>query len=182
MFPASHIWSASIQVLAPPTLAKVECVFPKEAMAISDGIVFPSLATCTHNHPTVCSVCTSVPEQHASVTTALEHLKFHKMPPAAKSPVGLAISPSVQAIVVDGVAIVNPQLAAVIRNDTETVMASPEDSQAACPTHGKVIASGEARPFTTCIAIVHHLTRHSSREAHMSQSCCSLMCTLEYCM
>jgi len=158
MAPASHVRSAAVQIGAPTTLTKVEGIFPEKAMAVSDGIVFPSLATCTHNLPSVCSVCTSVPEQHPSVTTALKHLKFHKMPSAAKTPVGLTISPPVQTIVVDGVLVVNPQLAAIIRDNTEPVVACPEDSHAACPTHSKVIASGKTRPFTTCIAVVHHMS------------------------
>merc|ERR1719183_1478647 len=85
MFPASHVWPASIQVLAPPTLSKVESIFPEKAMTVGNGIVFPSLATCTHNHPSVSSIASSVPEQHPSVTTALKHLEFHKMPPTTKT-------------------------------------------------------------------------------------------------
>jgi hypothetical protein len=46
-----------------------------------------------------------------------------------------------QAIVVDRVPIVNPQLAAVIRDDAEAVMASPVNSHAACPSYSEMVTS-----------------------------------------
>jgi hypothetical protein len=60
-----------------------------------------------------------------------------------------------QAIIVDRVPIVDPQLTAIIGDNAEPVVARPENSHAACPTHSKVIASLESRPFTTCVAIVN---------------------------
>ena len=68
---------------------------------------------------------------------------------------GLAIAPIMQAIMIDRVAIVKPQLAATIKDNAETIRATPVDSQAACPTHSKVMTSGRTRPSTTRIAIVH---------------------------
>jgi len=85
-----------------------------------------------------------VPEQHTSMTTTLKHLKANKTPPSMQMLPGLSIAPTVQAIVVNGVSIVDPQLAPIIGNNAEIVVASFEDSQAACPTHGKVIASSKA--------------------------------------
>jgi len=60
-----------------------------------------------------------------------------------------------QAIIVDRVAIVKPQLAAFIKDNADPMRATPEDSQAACPTDSKVMTSGNTRPSTTCIAVVH---------------------------
>jgi hypothetical protein len=48
------------------------------------------------------------------MTTALEHLKPNQTPSSAKMPSGLAIAPTMQAIVVNCVSIVNPQLAPII--------------------------------------------------------------------
>jgi len=70
---------------------------------------------------------------------------------------GLTIAPTMQAIVVDCVPIVEPQLAAVIGDNAEVVMPCPEDSQAASPTHCKVIASFESGPFLACVAIVNSM-------------------------
>jgi hypothetical protein len=138
-------------------LTKVESVFPEETMAIS-GAEASTPATCTHNSPPIASVCTSVPEQHSSMPTTFKHLKFHKMPASALVSRGLAIAPAMQAIIVDSVPIVNPQLAPIIRDNAEPVMGCPEDSQAASPTHSKVIALSESRPFAACVAIVDSMS------------------------
>jgi hypothetical protein len=60
-----------------------------------------------------------------------------------------------QAIIVNRVPIVDPQLAPIIRDNTEMVMTCLEDSQTPCPTNCKVIASREPGPFATSVAIVH---------------------------
>merc|ERR1719424_1929475 len=70
-------------------------------------------------------------------------------------PSGRSTAPAVQAIIVNGVPIVNPQLAAIIRNKLEVVMARPEDSQAAGPSHCEVIPATIARPIAAGITIVH---------------------------
>jgi hypothetical protein len=59
-----------------------------------------------------------------------------------------------QAIIVDCVPIVDPQLAPIIRNNAETVLAWPPNAQNTCPAHGKVITSGETPPFAVCVAII----------------------------
>jgi hypothetical protein len=89
------------------------------------------------------------------MTTTLKHLKSNKTPPSMQVPSGLSVAPPVHAIVVNCVSIVDPQLAPIIGKDAEMVMASFEDSQAASPTHGEVIAPGEARPSAPCVAIVY---------------------------
>jgi hypothetical protein len=63
------------------------------------------------------------------------------MPPATNVPSGLPIAPAVQAVIVNCVLVVEPQLAAIIRDYAEMVMSCPENSQAACPTHSEVITS-----------------------------------------
>jgi hypothetical protein len=103
-----------LQVLAPTTLTEVEDILPEEAVAICDGIAGLTSATCTHNNPSVASVSTSVPEKHPSVTTALKHLELHMMPPSALMLGGLTIAPTMQAIIIDCVPIVDPELAAII--------------------------------------------------------------------
>jgi len=155
VFPAGHIRSSTLEVLATAALTEVKSVFPEEPMAIGNRIVFHTSATGPNDSPSVASVRTSVPEQHPSMTTLFKHLEPHKTPATTKALVGLPIAPAMQAIVVDRVSIVNPQLAAIIRDNAKSVMACPEDSQAACPTYSKVIFSGKPSPFATCVAVVH---------------------------
>ena len=164
MAPTSHLRSTPIQVLAPPTLPEVEGVLPEETMPIGRAMGSGAPATCTHNSPSVGSIGTSVPEQHPSVTTALKHFKSHKMPATTLVFRGFPIAPSVQAIIVDCVTVVDPQLTPVVGDDAKPVMACPEYSQAACPTHSKVITAAEARPFATRVTIVHNLIKgHAHR-------------------
>jgi len=159
MFPALQVGSATIQVLAPAALTEVECILPEETMAISDLVARAPGATptCTHNNPSVSSVRTMVPEPHASMTTSLKHLKPHKTPPSTKLSPGRSAAPAVQAIIVNCVSIVKPQLASIVRVDLEVVTACPEDPQTTCPTHSEVIASAKTGPFATSVAIVHHV-------------------------
>ena len=157
MPPTSHVRLARVQVFAPTTLTKVEGVLPEETVAISDCVLYVAFATCAHNSPTVCSIGTSVPEQHPCMTTALKHLQTHKTPPSTKTSGSFPIAPAMQAIVIDCVSIINPQLAAIIGDDAEPVISCLEDAQTACPTRSEVIAAGIAWPSATCIAIVHIL-------------------------
>jgi len=151
--PASHVWFATIQVLAPTTLTKVEGVLPEETSTISDFIT-TTTATCTHNSPSVSSIRTMVSEEHTSVTTTLK-LKSDQSPASTHMRPGLSIAPAVQAIVVNCVSVVDPQLASIIRDNSEMVVACPKDSQAACPAHSKVITAGKTGPSATCVFIVH---------------------------
>jgi hypothetical protein len=48
------------------------------------------------------------------MTTTLKHFEFHKVPSSTLMLGGLTIAPAMQAIVVDCVAIIDPQLATVI--------------------------------------------------------------------
>jgi hypothetical protein len=153
--PPSHVRPATIQVRAPATLAKVESIFHEEPMTIRGFVFYCACSACAHNSPSVCCIGASVPEQHASMTPTLKHLESHEPPTTTKTPGGLPIAPTMQTIVVDCVAIVDPQLTAIVRVNAETVAASPEDSHAACPTNGEVIATGKTRPFATCIFIIH---------------------------
>ena len=109
MFPALHVGSATVQVLAPAALTEVECILPEETMAISDLVArAPGAMICTHKTPSVSGIGTLVPELDACMATTLKHFKSDKTPWSTKMPVGLSIAPAVQAIVVDRVAIVNP--------------------------------------------------------------------------
>jgi len=157
VFPAGHVWPAAFQVLATAALAKIEGVLPEETMAIS-GFVVIFLSTCTRDNPPVSSIGAMVPEEHPSMTTTLKHFKSHKMPPCANVPFDVASTPSVQAIVVNCISIVKPQLASIVRNNLQVVMACPEDSHAACPAHSELIASGKPGPLGTCVTIVHDVS------------------------
>merc|ERR1719181_1593747 len=138
MFPALHVGSATGQVLAPATLTEIECVLPEETMAISDLVArVPGAMICANKTPSVSGIGTPVPEIDACMATTLKHFKSNKAPRSTKMPGGLAIAPTVQTVVVDRVAIVNPQFASIIRVDAEAVLASPMHSDAACPTHSK---------------------------------------------
>jgi hypothetical protein len=61
-----------------------------------------------HYHPSVCCVWTPVPEKHPGMTTMLKEFKSHHAPWSTKTPGRFAIAPTVQAIVVDHMPIVNP--------------------------------------------------------------------------
>jgi hypothetical protein len=89
------------------------------------------------------------------MTTMFEHLEPYIMPPSTHMPSGRSTAPSVQAVVVDRVSIVEPKLAPIIRDKLEVVMGSPENSQTPSPTYSKVITSCESRPLPVCVAIVH---------------------------
>merc|ERR1719253_696269 len=54
MFPALQIRSATVQVLAPAPLTKVECILPEETMMISDPVArAPRTMICSHKTPSV---------------------------------------------------------------------------------------------------------------------------------
>jgi hypothetical protein len=72
-----------------------------------------------------------VPEEHTSMTPSLKHLKPHETPSGTHMWPGLSIAPPMQSVVVDRVPVVNPQLASIIRQNTESIVASPEESHAA---------------------------------------------------
>ena len=158
MFPALHVGPATVQVLAPATLTEIECVLPEETMAISDLVArVPGAMVCANKTPSVSGVGTPVPEMDACMATTLKHFKSDKAPWSTKMPGGLAIAPAVQSIVVNRVAIVHPQFASIVGVNAEAVVARSEDSQAACPTHSKVVTATETGPIAICVAIVHHL-------------------------
>jgi hypothetical protein len=90
--------------------------------------------------------------------TTFKHLKSHHAPWGPHMPVGLSVAPTVQAIIIDGVPVVDPQFAAIIGNNAEAVVTSPEDSHTSCPTSSKMVRSGKTRPSATCVPVVHNLT------------------------
>jgi len=155
MAPTSHVWLATVQVLAPTSLTKVEGVLHEETVAVSGAMGNLSHATCTNHSPTVCRIGTLVPEEHPSVSTTLKHLKSHNMPTGGEGLGGFSISPTMQAIIVDRVTVVNPKLAPIIGEDAESVLSCFENSHSACPSHSEVITPCETTPFSTCVAIVH---------------------------
>ena len=141
MFPAGHVRSATLQVLATPTLTKVESILPEEAMTVRDFVHGVSPAACASHSPAVSSVRAMVPEQHPSMTATLKELNSHNTPSTTNLPFGHSTAPTMQPIVVNCVFIVDPQLASIIGYKLEVVSAAPKDSHASCPTHREVIAS-----------------------------------------
>jgi len=123
MAPASHVRSAAVQIGAPTTLTKVEGILPEETVAVRSTIGTLSDATCTNNSPSVASIGAVVSEEHPGMTTFLKHLKLHKMPPSANMPSDLPIAPTMQPIVVNRVSIVDPQLAPIVGDNAEIIMA-----------------------------------------------------------
>ena len=121
MLPTSHIRSAAVQVLAPTTLTEEVSVFSKEAVAVS-GTMPTSTATRLHDSPSVSSVGAVIPEEHASMATAFKHLQSDQMPTRTHMRSGLSIAPAMQAIVIDCVSVVDPQLAPIIRNNAKIIM------------------------------------------------------------
>jgi hypothetical protein len=113
--PAFHVGFVIDQVLAPSSLTEVEDILPEETTAIENAMASVVSATGFHNSPSVGSIRPFVPEQHPSVTTAFKHLKSHKAPSSAKMLGGLAIAPTVQAVVIDCESAVNPELTPIIR-------------------------------------------------------------------
>jgi hypothetical protein len=138
-------------------LAEVEGMLHEEAVAISSAVAFNVPATRSHSHPSIECVRTSVSEEHASSSTMLKKFKPRETPSTVNMPGSLPVAPTVQSIIVNGVPIVNPELTAIIRNNAPSEMASPEDPDASCPTNGKVIPSGKARPCATCVPVVDYL-------------------------
>jgi hypothetical protein len=63
-----------------------------------------------------------------------------------------------QAVIIDCITIVDPQLASIIRNDAESIMTGVEDPHATCPTGSKVISSAKTMPIPTCIPVVNDPT------------------------
>ena len=157
--PPSHVDFATVEVLATTALTKIEYILSEDTMAINGRFGFFPFGGRTDYNPSVSGVTTLVPEEHPCMTTFLKHFKTHAVPPLAKSLGSLTITPTMQAIVVDGVSVVDPQLAPIIRQNAESVFACPGDSQSSCPAHSEVIVSGKSRPLPACVFVVHHLRR-----------------------
>jgi hypothetical protein len=115
--PASHIWPPPIQILAATALTEIESIFPEMTMAVSHSMGSNLCSFCAHIMPSVCCVWTSVPELHASMAAMFEHFKPDHTPWSAHVYIGFTITPTMQAIVVDSETIINPQLAAIVRNN-----------------------------------------------------------------
>jgi hypothetical protein len=108
MFPTSHVRIAYVQIWATPTLAEVKGILPEEPVAINRSVTTRRLVTtCTANVPSVSCLGTSVPEKHTSMATTLKHLNSRQAP-TMQMPSCLSIAPTMTAIIVDGVPIVNP--------------------------------------------------------------------------
>jgi hypothetical protein len=135
VLPASMRGSAPIEVLAATSLTKVERILPEKTSTISGfrattpAASYSTSATRTHNSPTVSSIGALVPEKHPGMTSTLKHLKSQSVCPSAKMLGGFAIAPAMQTVVVDCIPIVDPQLASIIGDNAEAVVASPSDSQ-----------------------------------------------------
>jgi hypothetical protein len=92
------------------------------------------------------------------MSTMLEHLEPEKVPSMTHMPPCCTTAPTVQAIVVDSVPIVDPELASVIRYYPEDVSVRTVNPRATCPTNSEVITSAKAWPAATSVAIHYIVT------------------------
>jgi hypothetical protein len=60
--------------------------------------------------------------------TTFKHLKSYKAPWTAKMPVSFSIAPAMATIVVDRVTVVHEQIAPIVGDEAESIVANPEDS------------------------------------------------------
>ena len=65
----------------------------------------------------------------------------------------LPIAPTVQVIIVERVAVVKPQVSAIVEDNADPKMTIPVESQAACQTHSKVTTSNNNKQCASCIAV-----------------------------
>jgi hypothetical protein len=124
-------------------------------MAVNGTMGGSPPAARKHRKPTISRVWTSVPEKHTSMTTVFKHFEPHHAPSVVQKSSSLSVAPTMQTIVVNRVPIVNPQVASVIGNNAETVMASPIDSRTASPADSEMIIAMETWPPVMGIAVVH---------------------------
>jgi hypothetical protein len=170
--PASHIRIAAMQILASASLAEVEGVLPEVSMAVDSPMGLDSHATRSNWIPSVRGVRSPVSQKHASVTTMLEHFKPNPGPPMEMSG-SLPITPTVTAIIVDRVPIVNEQVAPIIRNNPKAIMASMEEPCLCCPTHCKMVTSPKAWPPAASISVIYSMPPTS----HMWPSTVQILAT-----
>jgi hypothetical protein len=142
-----------MQIRAATTLTEIEGVLHKNTVTISSTMTSSSHATCFDRSPSISGIHSLVPEKHSCVTATFKHLDSDHAP-STDAPGSLSITPTVTAVVVDDIMVVDPQVASIIGYDTVAVMACPENSHATCPTHCEVIASSEAMPSATCVPVV----------------------------
>jgi hypothetical protein len=155
--PTSHVWLATFHIGASTTLTEIKGIFHKDTVAICGAIVTTSKATCSCYLPSISSVNTFVPEKHACMTAMLKHFQSHHAP-SPEAPRSLPITPPVQAIIVDRVPIIYPQLASIIRNNAEAVIAKPVECHTRCPSCSKVVTSRKTRPPAASVSVVHGVT------------------------
>jgi hypothetical protein len=77
------------------------------------------------------------------VAAMLKHFCSHKVPSTTQVSSSFPVPPTMQAIVVDRVTIVDPQLASIVRNNAVIIPTSPEDAHATCPTRSEMITACE---------------------------------------
>jgi hypothetical protein len=77
------------------------------------------------------------------MATTFKHFKPYDAPWSAHMFRGFSVTPTVEAIIVDRVPIVNPQLASIIGNNAKSVVPCPEDSHATSPSYSEMIAPGK---------------------------------------
>jgi hypothetical protein len=111
--PTSHVCPSVIQICTSTTLIEVESVLHEETMAVSGTNDWSTLATCRCKGPSISGIGTSVPKVHTSMTAMLKHFNSHHAP-STDMLGSFSIAPAVQAIIVDRIPIINPQLASVV--------------------------------------------------------------------
>merc|ERR1711912_3873 len=112
--PASPVWAIALLVHATGTATGAGWA-PTCATSAS--------ATGPHHFPAIASVRATITKQAPMMATTFEHLHPHHDPSCPDVPRGFAIPPAVEAIIVDGVPIIDPQLGSIVGNEREPVTA-----------------------------------------------------------
>jgi hypothetical protein len=155
VFPTCHVWLACVQVLATTTLTEVERILHEKTVTVGNAVSTRPPSGRTHDHPSVSSVGAMVSEEHASMTTMFKKFDSNQAPSSMNVPLCHTAAPTMQTIIVDAVTIVNPQLAAVVRDKLEVIPTASEDSHPGSPSHSKVIMTGKSRPSAAGVPVVN---------------------------
>jgi hypothetical protein len=89
------------------------------------------------------------------MTTMFKRFDSNQAPSSMNVPLCHTAAPTMQTIIVDAVTIVNPQLAAVVRDKLEMIPTASEDSHPGSPSHSKVIMTGKSRPSAAGVPVVN---------------------------
>jgi len=124
VFPPLHVRPPVSKMWYTSALAEIVNSLPPQAVTVNRPCATASAsATGPHHFPAIASVRATITKQAPMMATTFEHLHPHHDPSCPDVPRGFAIPPAVEAIIVDGVPIVDPQLGSVVGIEREPVTA-----------------------------------------------------------